>query len=381
MKRCVVKISHATIFGLLSFFNKRKHHRQNKILFYSDLEFRDNIKALYDHIIENGLNERYEIVCATNDYKNFTEKQPHNVSFKKNWRGFLDYFSAGYVFYCFGRIPILPGKGQQVVQLWHGSPLKAPSKEMLANYSSDRLFFTHLVASSDFFVPVLSMWFSFPKERIIVCGQPRNDNMFTHQRYELGDYKKLILWLPTFRNSTKMGNDSTQNQIVPIFQESDFQELNEFLSKQNVKILVKLHPVQNIDNHAIVDLKNFIVLSDNEFTKRNMELYRLCAQADAMITDYSSIYFDYLLLNRPIAFTEDDIDSYSNQRGFSVKNQDECKPGFRIKTKQDFYRFVEDLANEIDNYKSERENVNRWANTYTDNKASERILNAVGITM
>lgn len=379
MKRFIIKFFHATVFALCSFLNKRINHKQDKILFYTDLGFRDNVKALYDYLIENEFNKKYKIVCATNDYAKFVQTQPQNVTFKKKWNGFIDYFSAGYVFYCFGRIPILPGKNQNVVQLWHGSPLKAASQKMLDSYSADKLFFTHIIASSDFFVSVLSQWFTFPKEKIAVCGQPRNDLLFTNTHYDFGTYEKLIIWLPTFRNSAQMGNDSSQNQVIPIFQESDFAELNEFLRSKQVKIIVKLHPVQNIDTYNTVDLEHFVLLSNDEFMRREMDLYRLCSQADAMITDYSSIYFDYLLLNRPIGFTEDDIDTYAGNRGFSVKNQDECKPGFRIKTKQDFYQFVNDVVTEKDDFASERANVNSWANTYTDNKSSERVLNLVGI--
>ena len=379
MKRFIIKFFHATIFALCSFLNKRINHKQDKILFYTDLGFRDNVKALYDYLIENEFNKKYKIVCATNDYAKFVQMQPQNVTFKKKWNGFIDYFSAGYVFYCFGRIPILPGKNQNVVQLWHGSPLKAASQKMHDSYSADKLFFTHIIASSDFFVSVLSQWFTFPKEKIAVCGQPRNDLLFTNTHYDFGTYEKLIIWLPTFRNSAQMGNDSSQNQVIPIFQESDFAELNEFLKSKQVKIIVKLHPVQNIDTYNTVDLEHFVLLSNDEFMRREMDLYRLCSQADAMITDYSSIYFDYLLLNRPIGFTEDDIDTYAGNRGFSVKNQDECKPGFRIKTKQDFYQFVNDVVTEKDDFASERANVNSWANTYTDNKSSERVLNLVGI--
>ena len=379
MRQFIIKFFHATVFALCSFLNKRINHKQDKILFYTDLGFRDNVKALYDYLIENGLNEKYEIICATNDYAKFINNKPQHVTFKNKWWGFLDYFSAGYVFYCFGRIPILPGKNQTVVQLWHGSPLKAASQKMLDSYSADKLFFTHIIASSDFFVSVLSQWFTFPKEKIVVCGQPRNDLLFTNTHYDFGTYEKLIVWLPTFRNSAQMGNDSSQNQIIPIFQESDFSELNEFLKSKQVKIIVKLHPVQNIDTYNTVDLEQFILLSNDEFMRREMDLYRLCSQADALITDYSSIYFDYLLLNRPIGFTEDDIDIYADNRGFSVKNQDECKPGFRIKTKQDFYQFVNDVVTGNDNFASEREYVNRWANTYTDNKSSERVLNLLEI--
>lgn len=381
MKSYIVKILHATIFAFCSFLNKRISHNQNTILFYSDLGFRDNLKALYDFAIENKYNKKYRIICATTDYKKYQDLGIENVRFTKKLFGFWYYFSAGYVFYCFGRIPILPGRNQQVVQLWHGSPLKAPSKDMLANYSSNKLFFTHIIASSATFADVLSQWFSFPIQKISICGQPRNDLLFKNGPYDFGQYTKIILWVPTFRTSHQMGTDSNQSQIVPIFNENDFEKLNTFLKGLGVKIIVKLHPVQSLNNYKSIELENFILLSNDEFQKRKMDLYLLCSQSDAMITDYSSIYFDYLLLNRPIAFTEDDIDDYSENRGFSIKNQDESKPGHRIKTQDDFFRFVEDVASSNDDFESKRLQVNSWANTYADNQSSLRVFKEVGIAI
>ena len=85
MKQFVIRFFHATVFALCSFFNKKTNHNPNKILFYSDLGFRDNVKALFDYIIENNLNEKYTIVCATNDYKQFTSMQLQHVTFKNKW--------------------------------------------------------------------------------------------------------------------------------------------------------------------------------------------------------------------------------------------------------------------------------------------------------
>lgn len=380
MRQFIIKFFHATIFALCSFLNKRINHKQDKILFYTDLGFRDNAKALYDYLIENEFNKKYKIVCATNDYAKFVQTQPQNVTFKKKWNGFVDYFSAGYVFYCFGRIPILPGKNQKVVQLWHGTPFKAKSKDFEAKNDSEKLFFTHVVASSKHLIPVLSYTFSFPEDKIIVCGQPRNDNLFKSSPYQFGNYAKLILWAPTFRDSKEMGKETQKKApLIPIFGLEHLQELNSFLGERKLKMIIKLHPVQDITEYNLVEMENLIFLSHAEFTKREMDLYVLAGQCDALITDYSSIFSDFLLLNRPLAFTEDDIDDYQNTRGFSVQNINDYRAGFHIKTKQDFYQFLDDLSHDKDSYEQEREQANKLLNDYRDNKSCARVLNAVGL--
>ena len=90
------------------------------------------------------------------------------------------------------------------------------------------------------------------------------------------------------------------------------------MKEKGVKIVVKLHPVQDLDKYDMMEMSNFILLSHAEFVKRGMDLYKFMTQCDALITDYSSIFYDYLLLDRPIAFTEDDLEDYSDVRGFAV---------------------------------------------------------------
>ena len=159
----------------------------------------------------------------------------------------------------------------------------------------------------------------------------------------------------------------------------DFGEINEKLRDLGVKVVVKLHPLQDLDQYKTMDLDHFVLLSHQEFVRRKMDLYKFMAQSDALITDYSSIFIDYLLLDRPIAFTEDDMDDYT--RGFVFDNPKSYQPGFRIKTKEDFLAFAESLVNGDDDYKSERKRVMALANDYHDGKFCKRALECVGINL
>lgn len=164
----------------------------------------------------------------------------------------------------------------------------------------------------------------------------------------------MVLWAPTFRKSSVTGysDSNTSNSLVPVLDSKDFGEINEKLRDLGIKVVVKLHPLQDLDQHKTMDLDHFVLLSHQEFVRRKMDLYKFMAQSDALITDYSSIFIDYLLLDRPIAFTEDDMDDYT--RGFVFDNPKSYQPGFRIKTKEDFLAFAESLVNGVDDYKSER---------------------------
>lgn len=372
-----------TVFALLSVINKRKKHDKETLMLYTNLGFRDNIKALYDFLIENEYNQKYEIIVSTNDYTKYSDVAIDNVSFVSNIKGIPCYFKAGYVFYCFGKLPILPGKNQEVIQLWHGSPFKMADKGMLEGHSWKRQYYTHVVSTAKNFNDFWSYAFSIPKEKILIDGHCRCDLLFLPSpNYDFGSYKKLILWAPTFRKSSITGySDVAQEEtnVVPVVKNEELKGLNEYLKSAGVKIVVKLHPMQDIDPTMMKDMDHLILMSNKVFMSKGMDLYRLMKQSDALITDYSSIFYDYLLLDRPIGFTEDDMDDYGNTRGYAVDNVDAYRPGERIKTIEDLKKFISDLSMEKDEYKSDRARVLKLSNDYVDGGYSKRLMDILNI--
>lgn len=369
------------IFGIFSFFNKKIKHNKKRIMLYSNMGFRDNVRSLYDYLIEQKYNEQYEIICSCNDFRKFTHIDIENVKFVSCLKGVFNYFSVGYVFYCFGKIPIEPGINQTTVQLWHGSPYKAADEGMLKGHSWKHQYYTYSLATSKPFAQIWSKYFSMPLENVLIGGQPRNDVLFKKwPKYDFGNFDKIVLWTPTFRSSKTMGYCNVKTaKLIPVLEVDELEELNDYLKQKNIKIIVKLHPLQDLDKYDVTEMSHFILLSHEEFISRNMDLYKLMSQCDALITDYSSIFYDYLLLDRPIAFTEDDLDDYSDARGFAVDDPQEYKPGYRIRSITDFYQFVDNLSANIDSYQKDRIHVNNLANEYRDGNFCQRILELVGI--
>lgn len=371
-----------TVFSLFSCLNQRLKHNDRKIMLYSNLGFRDNIKALYDYIIEAGYNEKYTIICSANDYKIYQKDAPKNVKFVSNIKGILEYFSSGFVFYCFGKLPIFHGKDQRVIQVWHGCPFKGADDGHLKGHSFDKPYYSNVLSTSKHFAPIWSRIFSIDESKIIIGGYPRCDALFKESpNYDFGSYKKIILWAPTFRKSDITGYSDTKNNvnIVPVLDNRDFEYVNNELRKIGVKLVVKLHPVQSLDGYETKQLENFVLLSHQEFVRRNMDLYRFMVQCDALITDYSSVFFDYILLDRPMAFTEDDIDDYGETRGFEVENPSSYKPGDRIKTREELLKFANDVAQGCDQYKEDRKRVQSLSNEYINGNFSQKLLETVGI--
>lgn len=368
------------IFPILSYLNEKLRHDDNIIMFYSNMGIRDNVGALFDYVIKEGINEKYKIVCSTNDYKKYLEKNLKNVKFVSNLKGILIYFRAGYVFYSFGKIPIRPGKGQKVGQLWHGIYFKGADNGLLKGHTLKNQYYTHFMSTSEFLKSLWMRIFSLNADRVCVTGQPRNDALFNGTKYDFGEYDKIVIWMPTFRKSNVLGyQDAETTEIVPLLRANKFKDFNEFLAQRRIKVVIKLHPMQDLSNYNMIDMNHLILLSHAEFVKRGMDLYSFIGQCDAMITDYSSVFFDYLLLDRPLGFTVDDMDEYTGNRGFNFDNPLDYMPGPHMQSVDDLYKFIDDLSKGKDEYHDQRDKVNNLFNDYKDNQSCERVLKTVGI--
>lgn len=370
-----------TVFPILSWVNKFFSHDKNRILIYCNLSLRDNNKAIYDYLIANGYNEKYKIVVSTSDYKQYRNNCPKNVSFVNPVKAILNFFVSQYVFYCIGKIPIKPGKGQKVIFMGHGMPMKAGSEGQLKGYKSNNIHYTHLMVTGKVFIPMQSRIYSCPENMFFVCGNPKCDVMYLpNPHYDFGDYEKIIFWAPTFRKSTSMNmNDSLKEEsILPMVSNDDFQKLDTYLKSLKVKIVVKLHPEQDLSKYNIVKMDNFILLSHQDFLKKGMDIYRFMKQCDAMISDYSSIYYDFMLLDRPVGFTEDDLNDYAGKRGFSV-DVDKFRPGHKMRNLDDLFKFIKDLAENKDDYKLERQQLNTLVNEDMEGNFCQKVLKIAGI--
>ena len=166
--------------------------------------------------------------------------------------------------------------------------------------------------------------------------------------------------------------------IVPVLSNNMFVKINEFLKKKRVKIIVKLHPAQDLSDYSLTEFDHFVLLSHDEFEKRGYDLYFLASQSDALITDYSSIYFDYMLTDRPIGFTINDMEEYKRNRGFSLPPE-KFMPGSKIKGYEDLLNFVQDVVDDKDPYKEERNEVNKLINQDPTGGYCQKILDFVGI--
>ncbi|MCR5837496.1 MAG: CDP-glycerol glycerophosphotransferase family protein [Lachnospiraceae bacterium] len=355
-------------FKPLTFVN-RIIKKKDIIFFYSNLGFRDNVKAFYDYLIENEFNKKYSIVVSANDWKDFVSEAPDNVTFTDNKKGIFYFLKSKYAFYSFGKYPIKPSKDQIVVNLWHGMPLKKLGNMEKGLEKIDYNYFSYIISTSKLFNPILMKCFSCSESQVVITGQPRNDELFavdskSDESLRMGA-DKLIVWLPTYRDS---------EQVIPLpgFAESDVKILNGKLKEHGMRMIVKIHPFQKVVGD-LADYECIEFLTQDDLKKRKCSVYGLLRAADALITDYSSVYFDYMLLDRPMAFTVGDLEKYDVDRGFTFENPYDMMPGPYFTEPAEVLTFVESIAENRDEFRDKRRKVNESVNYYKDGNSAKRI--------
>jgi CDP-glycerol glycerophosphotransferase len=259
--------------------------------------------------------------------------------------------------------PWMFSKKKIFINTWHGFPLKAiafssKNRNKTAERDAQRLKenVTAFLASSDFEAELFAKSFKIEKERIWVVGQPRNDRLadrvldaappFTK---DLPPYQKIVLYCPTFR-------DDTETWLFP-FKDFDLEELNKFLEENKLVILLRAHV--NEGNRKYISKGGRIVNFSFDVWP---DINAFLPHVDIVVTDYSSIFFDYLLLNRPVIFLPYDLEEYERTRGFMIDEYNKWTPGPKISTFKEFLGALTDILNGKDEFGADRKRVNGLVN-------------------
>ena len=220
---------------------------------------------------------------------------------------------------------------------------------------------------------VISEHFQIPPEIILVLGYPRNDIFFNDNpkfskkiRKKINvpdDIKRIILYAPTFR-------DYDLTARFPL-SEGDLIELNKMLKSRNSILLMKAHKAEKK-----IEFKNFSNIKD---IKKDSDIQELLFISDVLITDYSSVYVDYLLLDRPIIFFTYDYEFYEKENRGLQYDLKTIAPGPLIYSGKELIKSIRNISLIEQEYKDKRNLLNNEFNKYQDGKSTERLLNFLKI--
>lgn len=286
-------------------------------------QFDDNARYLFEYVNNNHKN--IKAIWLTKDEK--TVEYVRSLGYESytfySKEGIKNATRAGISVYShalldFGLFPLVGGS--TIVCLWHGVGFK---KIYNSKYSGMSLFMKKALdrffswtrrdittVTSKYTFDQFQYLFNLKPSTIIITGQPRNDVLFRDMRKSdvirdtnIPENKRLILYMPTYRSVT-MGADHMENIVRSLY---DSKELIAVLDETNSVFVAKLHPLTpHID---IKNRDNFVIL-DYGAVKNNQELLTV---SDMMVTDYSSCFVDFALLNRPIGFFTPDEKQFIEQ--------------------------------------------------------------------
>ena len=253
-------------------------------------------------------------------------------------------------------------KKRLIINLWHGVPLKKialldPNLKKAARIYFKKIFsenYTCILTTSHELIPLMARSFAVSEDKIKVWGQPRNDGLFQKNDCrkilgqlfpDLPEYTKTVLYAPTFR-------DYGQVHLFP-FKDFDQEQLEAFLDEKNMLLFIRTHVAEQ--GSAAPYLGKRIRFLGNEQAEDVTGILNIF---DCLITDYSSIYIDYLLTDKPMIFLPYDRQQYLDGRGMNF-DYDDVTPGPKPET---FNDFLDALSPKEDFWKSERTRVNRLFN-------------------
>lgn len=352
-------------------------------------------KAVYEYMLRDKCFSSYRFVWIFDhpeEYK-FLEKNPNTVVVKNQSRECETYLhQAKYWIFNFRALDHwVPSKEQVYVQCWHGTPLKRLGyditnsdnamnsvREIRSKYKIDTRRFSYLLSPCKFVTEKFtSAWNlkAFHKEDVILeTGYPRNDflNHFTDEdvlkiKTDLGladCTKKIILYAPTWRDNQ---HDAAKGYVYdnPV----DFDYLKEQLGDEYI-ILFRAH-------YLVADNFNFDAYQGFIYNVSNHDdINELYIISDLLITDYSSVFFDFAILERPMLFYMYDMEEYRDEmRGFYFDVS--ALPGDILKTEEQLVESIKRV--DFDGFKESGalDAFNHEYNTLNDGHAAERLVNHV----
>ncbi len=348
-----------------------------------------NPKAIHLELLKDCRYKEYKYIWAVKG-----KKLPEINGAKVVRYNGIKYFyylakSKYWIFNCKMPKYIIKKEGQVYIQTWHGTPLKrlahdiqlseeatfyrskVTRDEMVKSYDIDVAKYDYLLSPNRFSTEKFESCFRVNKERIIETGYPRNDflaNLTSIQIDEIKDKlridknKKVLLYAPTWRDN------QFNSKGYSINVKADFDKWKDTLGEEWI-ILVKPHYLI-VNAMEIKEEKGRLMLLDDKY-----DINELYAISDLMITDYSSVFFDYSILNRPILFYMYDLNEYKEElRGFYLDIYKDL-PGPII---EDEDELLDNIKNGLYNKFNDRrkEFMDRF-NYLDDGNASKRVIELI----
>ncbi len=345
--------------------------------------YSDSPKYLYEYL-QRTRGDKYRYIWVLNGRSEALKKSGKHKTVKMNSLRYVYYASrCGYrIFNVRQPAWCTKRKGVVFLETWHGTPLKRLAFDMddimSASQNHKTMFYeqgrewNYLISANPFSTDVFERAFVYPRRRILEYGYPRNDILYDENRdaiavevkQELGipEGKRVILYAPTWRDNQFYAKGQYKFTLA-----MDLDRMREEFSGDSV-ILLRTH-------YYIADILDLSAYQGFVYNGSQYEdVSRLYLASDICITDYSSVFFDFANLKRPILFFTYDYEDYADEiRGLYIDMEKEL-PGPVLHTNDALIEALKNIDTINEQYR------NRYAEFYDrfccvdDGHASERVI-------
>ena len=379
------KITRKLVRVILSYLSLLTFRNNDKLIFgaWFGNKFLDNSKYLYKYI--NNISGLRNIWITKNiDIYEKLKADGYEVYMNNSLKGIYHQLTTSKYFTRTGKsdVSYYLLSGAEHIELWHGIPLKKimyddkisndhnlmEEKKLhrrIINWPENHKM--KVVSTSDKITEIYEGAFNVNKYKILQLGQPRNDVFFDENLEDKDfplEYKnnKTILYMPTHRKEGRIKFDI--DEIL------DLKEINELCKKNNVLFLIKKHYYHSNEKINLDDFSNV-----KDITNEDYDSQMLLKYTDILITDYSSCYIDYLLLDRPIIFYNFDYDDYLKTDREMYFDYEYVTPGNKVKTYKELEKEIIYLLSNNDLYLEQRKKIrNLFYDIDNQNIVSNKII-------
>ena len=373
---------------LYKYLYKNKYSKEpieeNWVMFetFMGKNYSDSPKYIYEYLAQHNT-KNFKFIWVLNN----GTKPPYGATVVQRFSKEYAYYLAKCKYFVFNtRQPLwfVKREGQVFLETWHGTPLKKLVFDQEEVTSADphykeqfyrqRAEWDYLIAANPFSTKTFRSCFKFDNEMLEV-GYPRNDLMYHPNKDKIAADikkklgipadKKTILYAPTWRDDEyyKPGQYKFQLQL-------DLQKMKEALGDEYVVLLRMHHYVA--DNLDVTGVEDFAI----NLSKYD-DITEIYLVSDICITDYSSVFFDYANLKRPVLFYTYDIEKYRDiLRGFYIDINEEV-PGPLVYTTEEVIDAIQNIDGITQQYAKRYEEFYDRFCSVDDGNASKRTVERV----
>lgn len=237
---------------------------------------------------------------------------------------------------------------------------------------------------------VFSSFFAIPENKYEITGLPRNDMLFREDGRKnlerlLGislDKVKVVFNMPTFRvfDQFQQGGvfaDSNDSFKMNGF---DYERFNSFLKRNNMICVSKVHHCEEVSIYSKTKDRKYdslFFIDNKDLERKGLDLYEVLGGGDVLITDYSSVYNDFLMMGKPTVFVIPDIEEYRQERGLALEPYEFWTAGPKVQTQEELENELLRCVSDPEYYRAERERLLPVFFKYTDANSTQRVWDVI----